>query len=202
MSAFEFFFSFYGLVLGLSVAVIATGLATAIQHRHTVRIGWLTPMLAIFVALDIATFWTHAWTSFQDLEVSYGLMVVGLSIALVYFIAASLIFPHNLADGDSLDDHFWANRRVVLVLLIFANLMAVIATVAVELSRGPISGVLINYGSVLVVYLLAVGGAALAKRPRLFGWLIGIHIGLYILIAAASLAIPESQFASPPSAAQ
>ncbi len=26
MSAFEFFFSFYGLLLGLSVAVIATGM--------------------------------------------------------------------------------------------------------------------------------------------------------------------------------
>lgn len=29
MSAFEFFFSFYGLVLGLSVTVIATGIARA-----------------------------------------------------------------------------------------------------------------------------------------------------------------------------
>ena len=56
MSAFEFFFSFYGLLLGLSVAVIATGLATAIQHRKKIRIGWLTPLLALLVALDVASF--------------------------------------------------------------------------------------------------------------------------------------------------
>ncbi len=60
MSAFEFFFSFYGLVLGLSVAVIATGVARAFKHRKTVRVGWKTPMLAAFVALDIATFWDAA----------------------------------------------------------------------------------------------------------------------------------------------
>lgn len=59
MSAFEFFFSFYGLVLGLSVAVIATGVARAFKHRKTVKIGWKTPMLALFVAFDIATFWTR-----------------------------------------------------------------------------------------------------------------------------------------------
>ncbi|WP_167309524.1 hypothetical protein [Brevundimonas naejangsanensis] len=56
LNAFEFFFSFYGLVLGLSVAVTATGLATAIQHRKKIQIGWLTPLLALFVCLDIASF--------------------------------------------------------------------------------------------------------------------------------------------------
>lgn len=61
MGTFEFFFSFYGLVLGLSVAVIATGLATSIQHRAQVRMGWLTPMLALFVCLDIVSFWSNAW---------------------------------------------------------------------------------------------------------------------------------------------
>ncbi|WP_092312379.1 hypothetical protein [Brevundimonas viscosa] len=106
MSAFEFFFSFYGLLLGLSVAVIATGVATAIQHRRKIRIGYLTPMLALFVGLDIASFWDSAWTNFRHLPLSYGLLVAGLGIALVYFIAASLIFPHDFADGQSLDDHF------------------------------------------------------------------------------------------------
>ena len=56
MSALEFVFSFYGLRLGLSVAAIATGVATVIQHRRRVQIGWLTPTLAKFLALDIASF--------------------------------------------------------------------------------------------------------------------------------------------------
>jgi tetrahydromethanopterin S-methyltransferase subunit G len=96
LSAFEFFFGFYGMVLGLSVAVIATGFATSIQHRKAIRIGWLTLLLALFVSLDIATFWDAAWHTFRDAPFSYGMLVIGLAIALVYFIAASLIFPHQI----------------------------------------------------------------------------------------------------------
>ena len=121
MSAFEFFFSFYGLLLGLSLAVIATGAATAIQHRHKIRIGRLTPLLAVFVALDVASFWDFAWTTFRDVPFSYGLLVASLAVAVVYFIAASLVFPHQIEDGMSLDDHFWANRKVALLLTTAAN---------------------------------------------------------------------------------
>jgi hypothetical protein len=103
MSAFDFFFSFYGMVLGLSVAVAATGLATAIQHRKTIRVGWLTLLLALFVALDIATFWDAAWHTFRDAPYSYGMLVIGLTIALVYFIASSLVFPHQIEDGMDLE---------------------------------------------------------------------------------------------------
>ena len=55
MTPFEFFFSFYGLVLGLSLTVMATGAARAFKHHKSVRVGWLTPLLATFVALDIST---------------------------------------------------------------------------------------------------------------------------------------------------
>lgn len=83
MSPFEFFFGFYGLVLGLSVAAVATRLATSIQQRRTVRIGKLTPLLAGFFGLDIASLRDTASTSFRDVQYSYGLLVAGLVIAVV-----------------------------------------------------------------------------------------------------------------------
>ena len=43
MSAFEFFFSFYGLLLGLSVAAVVGGFANVLHERHRIRFGWLTP---------------------------------------------------------------------------------------------------------------------------------------------------------------
>ena len=52
MSDFEFLFALYGLMLGLSLAELLSGLARAIEERlspgATLRIGWLTPLLAIF----------------------------------------------------------------------------------------------------------------------------------------------------------
>ena len=192
MSAFEFFFSFYGLVLGLSVAVIATGLATAIQHRHKVRIGWLTPLLALFVALDIATFWDAAWTVFHDLPFSYGLLVAGLVIALIYFVAASLVFPHAIEDGDSMDDHFWANKKLVLLLTTAANLLLVAVMAGSILTTSGDAGLLYGAGFTMAVYLALIVPAALTRNRILFAGLVGLHVALYLLVAAYSAAVPDA----------
>ena len=47
MSEFEYFFSFYGLLLGLTVAEVAVGFANAIDAHKQRPIGRLTPLLAI-----------------------------------------------------------------------------------------------------------------------------------------------------------
>lgn len=192
MSAFEFFFSFYGLLLGLSLAGIATGVATAIQHRRKIRIGWLTPLLALFVGLDIASFWDAAWVNFQHLSLSYGLLVAGLGIALVYFVAASLVFPHQIEDGDSLDDHFWANKTFVLLLLVAANILGGAAAMAANLARENGMVLIVGYGVNLILYCALIVPAAFARKPRLFSILVGLHVVIYLLIAAGSALQPHS----------
>lgn len=193
MSAFEFFFSFYGLVLGLSVAVIATGLATAIQHRRKVQIGWLTPMLALFVCLDIASFWSNAWTTLQHLPVSYGLLVASLVIALTYFIACSLVFPHQIVDGDRLDDHFWANKRIVLGLMIGATVLGYILTVAGNVGDAARHVQIFDQGIGIAFYLLLIVPAVLARRKRLFAAMIGLHIFLYVADGVVTALAPDLQ---------
>lgn len=201
MSPFEFFFSFYGLVLGLSVSVIAAGLASAIQHRRTVRIGWFTPLLAVFMALDIASFWETAWTAFRDLPFSYGLLVAGLAIALVYFIAASLVFPHQISDGIVLDDHFWANKRPALLLLLAANTLLVMATIGLAEATPRGRMLVANYALTWGLYVALILPAALSRRPRLVGAMLALHTAIYLLIAGATLANP-GQGAHPGAAAQ
>jgi len=183
MSAFEFFFSFYGMVLGLSVAVIATGFATAIQHRKSIRIGWLTLLLALFVALDIATFWDSAWHTFRDAPFSYGMLVIGLAIALVYFIAASLVFPHSIHDGMDLDDHFWANKKVALLLTVAANVLMAGTTAMQLLGKPNAVGIIGAYAFTLTLYVVLVVPAALTKNRKLFGGLIGFHVVIYLVLA-------------------
>lgn len=192
MSAFEFFFSFYGLLLGLSVAVIATGVATAVQRRKLVRIGWLTPLLALFVALDIASFWDAAWTNFRHLPFSYGLLVAGLVVALVYFVAASLVFPHEIEDGQSLDDHFWANKTIVLVLLIVANLLGAGAMVGANLGREHGIALIAGYAVNMVLYLVLVGLGAVARKRTLFAVAIGLHVAIYLMLAGLTALQPHS----------
>ena len=127
MSAFEFFFSFYGLLLGLSVAELVGGFSRVLQERQRIRFGWLTPMLAIFVALDVATFWNQAWGIFRGAPFNQALLIAGLIIAATFYIAASVTFPRVSAEGGheriDLDEHFWAHRRLVFGCILLANLI-------------------------------------------------------------------------------
>lgn len=190
MSAFEFFFSFYGLVLGLSVAVIATGVARAFKHRKTMPVGWKTPLLAVFVALDIATFWDAAWTNFSTAPYSYGLLIAGLVVATVYFVATSLIFPEPDDAVQNLDAHFWANKRAIMLLLVLANLMMLFGAVAVNLSKSNGIEVAVSYGLNLIIYLVLVIPAALTRRAWVFALTMGLHIALYLVLAVVSLVNP------------
>lgn len=196
MSAFEFFFSFYGLVLGLSVAVIATGVARAFKHRKTVAVGWKTPTLATFVALDIATFWDAAWTNFSNAPYSYGLLIGGLVVAMVYFVATSLIFPEADDRVQDLDTHFWANKRAILLLLILANLLMIIGAIWANMAKGGGQQVIISYAVNLVIYLVLVIPAALTRRAWLFALTMGLHIALYLYLVGLSLINPAAMAAT------
>lgn len=192
MSAFEFFFSFYGLVLGLSVAVIATGAARAFKHRKTVRVGWKTPLLAIFAAFDIATFWDAAWTNLGQAPYSYGMLLAGLIVAIVYFIAANLIFPEPEDQAASLDAHFDANKKPVLLLLAVANILMVALCLSMVANKPGFGLAAMIYAFNYALYLVLVIPAALSKRAWVFATTIGLHIALYVVIAVLSAMNPHA----------
>ena len=90
MSDFEFVFVLYSLLLGLSMVELLGGLGRALEARFaaeatrgTFALGWLTPLLAIFVMLDLLSFWQAAWTVRGDIAVSGAtLMAVALFASL------------------------------------------------------------------------------------------------------------------------
>ncbi|WP_428151798.1 hypothetical protein [Brevundimonas sp.] len=124
MSPFEFFFSFYGLLLGLSVAVLLTGFTNVLKQRKRVRVGWLTPLLSAFVLVDISSFWTGAWSLMQDVPIRLLVLVIGLVAAGSYYIAASLTVPDDVESWPDFDEYFDAHKHWVMGGVIVANLVA------------------------------------------------------------------------------
>ena len=124
MTGFEYFFGFFGLLLGLTVAEVASKLANAIDSHAERPIGLLTSMLAAFVILDIASFWIWTWPMREIIDVTWGSVLLALIVALSYFLSASLIFPRT-PDWPSYDVHYWARKRYVLTGIIFANIFLV-----------------------------------------------------------------------------
>lgn len=167
MSAFEFFFSFYGLLLGLSVAELVGGFARVLHRRRAVRFGWLTPLLAVFVAVDIVTFWNQAWVLFRFAPFNMALLVVGLAVAAVFYVAASVTFPGRDTDETStnLDDHFWAHRRTVFLCVLIANLIII----AVFFANAGLRGEMVRSMLSPVFWIglvLFIGGTAVAAFVR------------------------------------
>ena len=124
MTVFEMVFSLTGLVLSLSLVVVLMGLGKALQPRPGVTIGWLTPLLGVFVLGDIATFWGMAW-ELRDLMPSvWPSLGVGLVLTSTYYLAASLVFPDDFEKEPDLDAYYLANKRMVLGLILACNLSA------------------------------------------------------------------------------
>jgi hypothetical protein len=185
MSSFEFFFSFYGLLLGLSVAELVGGFSRVLHERHRVRFGWLTPLLALFVALDVATFWSQAWIIFRGAPFNLALLSIGLAVAATFYVAASITFPRVTAEGVAdridLDAHFWANRRMIFACILAANLiiaLLVIGLMQLDASFAALSSPRLWTG--LAIFTLGTATAAFASsRP--------VTIGALILLVGYSL---------------
>lgn len=121
MNEFEFYFSFYGLLLGLSAATVLTRFADVIGEREDrKKVGWLSPLLGMFVLLDLSSFWIWAWRARETFTISYSQVYLGLFVAGAFFFSASLVFPARQR-VDSFDEHYWSHKRMVLVGIMLAN---------------------------------------------------------------------------------
>ena len=124
MSHFEFFFTLYGLVLGLSVVEIVSGFARLAHNRSSVKVGVLVPMLAVLMLLDLANFWINAYERLQTYQLSYAVLVIALAISSLYYIAASVVFPRDFLAEPNFDQVYFRHRRLVVGILVGAGIMA------------------------------------------------------------------------------
>jgi len=114
MDDFSFLSGLFGILFGLIVAELATKFADAINLHHRRPIGLLTPLLACVVLMDAAGYWIWFWSLRSVLTVHWHTVFIGLIVAVIYFLAASLVFPRGGDDWASLDQHYWSRKRLVL----------------------------------------------------------------------------------------
>lgn len=125
MSEFEFVFVLYSLVLGLSLVELLTGVGRTLEFKlarnegdTAFAIGWLTPLLALFVILDLLSFWVFAWRVRDAVTASTAMVFGVLVFSSAYFLASRLVFPSNPEHFSDLDTHYFRVRRTVFAMLI------------------------------------------------------------------------------------
>jgi len=126
VSEFEFIFVLYSLLLGLSLVELLSGLGRGLEIRlagtkHGTRLpraGVLTLLLAIFVLLDLLSFWVFAWRVRDLITVTPASLLVVMAFASGYYLAARMVFPTDAAAFQDLDQHFFRVRRLVMAMLL------------------------------------------------------------------------------------
>ena len=113
MSEFEYFFTFFGLLLGLTITEVASKFADAIENRTTRPLGLLTPLLACFVLLDVTSLWLWIWSVRTTIKMQWDIVFAALVIAITYYLCAALVFPRS-STVRTLDEHYWAYKRYIL----------------------------------------------------------------------------------------
>ncbi len=136
MSAFEFLFSFYGLLLGLTLVEVVSGFSRALDARKERPLGVILPLLTGVMIMDIATQWGSAWRDFREVEFSFRYLVAALFMTLAYYFSATQLFPRERSAVESLDEHFFAHRAMILGGVLFANVLVTYDAMSKEFATG------------------------------------------------------------------
>ena len=185
ISNFEFVFSLFGLLLGLALAEVLGGLGTAIQSRRKVRIGWLTPLLGLLIALDLTSFWTIAWNVREVLPAKYFPMLCGFAITGLYYLIARLAFPHDLKEWPDFDVYYFAHKKLVLGGIMLCNVLAHAGQAA--LGYVPFSGVTEPWASATFYVALVVAIFAKGRTANIV--LLAVIAAMYPLYSAIALVL-------------
>src|SRR5688572_26793491 len=129
MSQFEFFMTFYGLLLGLAVAELLLGFANLLREPVRPKLGLLTPLMGAQFLVQIMTTFFDAFTKLQGVGIDFAGLALPTLIGLLFFFGAVIVVPRRAEDWASLDDYFFRQRRLTVTVLIGAT----VATMAIEL---------------------------------------------------------------------
>ena len=183
MTEFEFFFAFYGLILGLAVAELLNGLAGVVRARRLRHVGVQTALLATFTLLAVVATWLDAWRSLRDVRLAMGDLALPFGIGALYYLAAVSVFPKDVEAWASLDDYFAERKRYVVLMLLAAEILLT-ATFADSIRETFVTDPA-RFWSWTAPYNVAIHGALLAlvfsRRRMLNLALLGALILLFLI---------------------
>jgi hypothetical protein len=185
VDAFNFAFSLFAIVLGLSLVEVLTGFARALRRRRMVHLGWLVPLLAIFVMLDLNAFWQWAWSGRRLINPGYGILTIGLFVSGLYYLAASIVFPSEFGDRADFDEHYIAHRRQVLGAIFICNVITSVPVIVIRWGEAQPRLYFewaIYFGALLV--------AIVSRSKKVSIAMLSLLIGQYLFAAVMSFIQP------------
>jgi len=184
MTVFEYVFSLYSLLFGLALAQVFAGFGNTLQERHKIKVGWLTPLLGLFVILDLISFWEIAW-QLKDMFERPALLVlnVGVFLAGIYYLAARLVFPRDFVEWPDFDVYYFKHKQWVFGGILLCNSVAVVVLTALG---KPFVRLPLGFANDLTLFALLI--ALLIVRNK------RANVVLLLLLLTKDLVVPVFGF--------
>ncbi|WP_241461620.1 hypothetical protein [Aurantiacibacter luteus] len=168
--------------LGRALELEFAGEARGGERRFT--IGWLTPLMAIFVMVDLMSFWMFSWTVQRLVTVTPHTLLAVMAFASAYYLAARLVFPADPERFRNLDAHYFRVSRTIFGILIALVAIQWAYLLSIEEIRSALMSARSIWTTLLFVGLM---GAAMVFRQRrvqaiLLVALIVRYLVLYLLV--------------------
>ncbi|UVO51602.1 hypothetical protein M0208_14220 [Sphingomonas sp. SUN019] len=166
MSGFDLVFAFVSLLLGLAITEVLSGFSRTLAYRRNARDearpGWLTPLLGLFVVLDLTSFWLLAFDFRNQLQANFLTLFGILTICGTYYMVATLVFPAEPGEWRDLDDFYDRQHRLVIGGVLAANLMQIAGQIAVEnLIPDPVDSAPMSDAAAILAGVSGIGILAL-----------------------------------------
>ena len=116
-----------GIILGLSVSRLLTGVARIIQHPqrkniYAVHLGWV-----LFMLLTVVHFWWFEFYLHALVQWKFEAYLFVILFASIHFLACALLFPDSMEGYSGYEDYFMSRRAwffgvlIAIFLLDFAD---------------------------------------------------------------------------------
>jgi len=123
MDQFSYFLTFYSIVLGLAVTELLGGFARMVRARAVRKLEPQTALVALLTLIMIMSSWVDGWLALKSTTIDLSGLWAPVLIAIFYYIAASVIFPHDEADYDRLADYYAERRRFIIAMLLAVGML-------------------------------------------------------------------------------
>lgn len=117
-----------GMVIGLGVTRLLSGVARIIQHPkayklYPVHLAWVASLLLMLVH-----FWWWQFGLYQIVDWTFGKYLFIIGYAVTLYLLCAFLFPDSMQDYKSYEDYFFARRNWFFGLLAATYLLDVVDT--------------------------------------------------------------------------
>lgn len=118
-----------GMVIGLGVARLLSGVARIVQHPsqyrlYTVHLAWVASLLLMLIH-----FWWWEFGLYHIEHWTFGKYLFLISYSIILFLLCALLFPESMQDYSSYQDYFYSRRAWFFGFLALTYVLDVVDTI-------------------------------------------------------------------------